>query len=147
MASPLKLILADDDDDDCLLFSEALKDIDTPAVLDVVNNGEELMRFLEKIEDNLPEVLFLDLNMPRKSGYDCLPLIKANNKLAGLKIIIYSTSLDRARLDFFYTQGANYYLQKPIEYSKLKLAISTALNLVSGGNNVVVPRDKFVITV
>ena len=147
MAGPLRLILADDDDDDCLLFSEALKDIASPASLDVVSDGEQLMKFLNKIEGNLPQVLFLDLNMPRISGYQCLPLIKGNNKLAAIKVIIYSTSLDTARLDLFYTQGASYYLQKPIEYSKLKLAISMALNLVTNDSDIGIPRDKFVITV
>ena len=86
------MILADDDIDDCLLFNEALNSVAPSVKLSIVNNGEQLMQLLYNSEGDLPEALFLDLNMPRKNGYECLPLIKKNDKLSKLKVIVHSTS-------------------------------------------------------
>ncbi len=62
--------------------------------------------------DRLPEVLFLDLNMPRKNGTECLTEIKLNEKLKHLPVIIYSTSLHEEIADQLYKTGAHYYIQK-----------------------------------
>ena len=140
---PVRLILADDDIDDCLLFNEALNSVAPSVKLSIVNNGEQLMQLLYNSEGDLPEALFLDLNMPRKNGYECLPLIKKNDKLSKLKVIVHSTSCDPARLDLFYAQGALCYVQKPAEFSNLKAAILKTLTLIT--DNFIVPRDKFLI--
>ena len=69
------ILLADDDQDDCLLFKEALDELAITVQLTAVQNGEELMQLLNKAEI-LPDLMFLDLNMPRKNGMECLFAIK-----------------------------------------------------------------------
>lgn len=87
------ILLADDDNDDCLLFKDALGDLPLATHLTIVRDGEQLMLLLNAKEE-LPDVLFLDLNMPRRNGFDCLSEIKENEKLRSLPVIIFSTSFD-----------------------------------------------------
>lgn len=89
------LLLADDDPDDCTFFEDALKASLVPATVHIVNDGLELMQYLKGPEDKLPEMLFLDLNMPKKSGFECLDEIKSNETFKHLPVIIFSTSPDR----------------------------------------------------
>jgi CheY-like chemotaxis protein len=65
-------LLADDDTDDCIFFKEALEDLSFTTTLSTANDGVELMHFLKARLSDLPDALFLDLNMPRKAGYECL---------------------------------------------------------------------------
>ena len=68
----------DDDLDDCLFFKSAVAEFSLPTQLETVHDGEQLMQHLTKEQSNLPDVLFLDLNMPRMNGFECLAEIKTN---------------------------------------------------------------------
>jgi len=124
------LILADDDADDCLFFEEALEDFAVPVSLKTVNDGEALMRLLLTDPEDLPDALFLDLNMPRKNGFDCLSEIKANDQLKQLPVIIFSTSMDLKVADMLYLNGAHYYIRKPSEFPKLKQVVREAIAII-----------------
>lgn len=139
------LLLADDDLDDCNFFKEALDDLPLTANLTIVNDGVQLMTHLASSADNLPDILFLDLNMPRKSGFDCLSEIKSNDKFRPLPVIIFSTSLDIEVVNLLYEKGAHYYIRKPGEYSKLKKAILDALTLTAQNNFMLPAREQFVL--
>ena len=144
--SKYNLLLADDDEDDCIFFKEALDELIVSVALVTVNDGVELMNFLsDHPSDDLPDILFLDLNMPRKSGFECLAEIKEIDKLRHLPVIIFSTSLDMNMVDLMYEKGATYYIQKPGEFSKLKKVIANAL-AISAENNFKQPkRDYFIL--
>ena len=139
------LWLADDDEDDCFLFKEALKELPVPAKLFIVNDGVELMDLLTSNIGGLPEILFLDLNMPLKNGVDCLMEIKRNDQLKSLPVMIYSTSLDEDVVNFLYGQGAYHYIRKPTEFSTLKNVITEALKIFNNDRILQPSRDKFVI--
>ena len=89
----LTLWLADDDADDCVFFKEALEELPVNSTLKTVNDGEQLM-ICSIQKEPFPDILFLDLNMPRKKGFECLAEIKRNEKLKSLPVIVYSTSFD-----------------------------------------------------
>jgi CheY-like chemotaxis protein len=91
----INLLLADDDVDDCDFFRDALDDYPVTTTLTIVHNGVELMKLLTQKGYKLPHALYLDLNMPRKSGFECLSEIKLNQTLKQLPVIIFSTSFDR----------------------------------------------------
>jgi CheY-like chemotaxis protein len=76
-------------------------------------------------------VLFLDLNMPRKNGFECLTEIKQNVKLRQLPVIIFSTSFEPQIVDLVYNKGATYYVCKPNEYPKLVSVIHYAITVVT----------------
>jgi len=137
------LLLADDDEDDCAFFKEALDELSLPVSLVVVNDGVQLMDYLSA--NNLPDMLFLDLNMPRKNGHECLKEIKEINELNSMPVIIFSTSLDTEIVDLMYQKGATYYIRKPGEFSKLKKVIGNAVDVVSENKLKQPVREHFVL--
>ena len=143
--SKLHLLLADDDIDDCDFFKDAVDDIPDPLNLTILNNGVELMDFLLSDPINPPHLIFLDLNMPRKSGLECMVEIKSTEKLAHIPIIIYSTSLDYAVVNNLFQMGAYHYIQKPAEFASIKRVIKKAITLFN--DTVLLPRsiDNFII--
>ena len=140
----LKILLADDDKDDCLLFREALAELQIPVNLSWVYNGEELMQLLTSFVD-LPDILFLDLNMPRKNGFDCLIEIKQNEKLMHLPVITISTSFEQAFINLLYQNGAQHYIRKPNEFIQLKLLIKKAIALSTSQNFSKPAKENFVL--
>lgn len=91
---PLNILLADDDEDDRLFFKEALENIKIKTVVTTVNDGIELMEYLNKSDIKYPDIVFLDLNMPRKNGIQCLEEIRKDKNL---KILPLPYILLRAR--------------------------------------------------
>jgi CheY-like chemotaxis protein len=124
------ILLADDDEDDCFLFGEALEEIQVATRLTTVRNGEQLLHLLESMKEELPHVLFLDLNMPRKNGWQCLEEIKRSEKLKKLKVIIFSTSFQQDVADQLYKNGAMHYIRKPGDFSQLKELILQVLMIL-----------------
>jgi len=108
----INILMADDDQDDHYFFAQALKTLPILTKLVTVDDGEELIDYLTKNERKSPDLLFLDINMPRKNGYECLLEIKGNKNLKDFPIIMYSTSLKDTLADLLFENGAHYYLRK-----------------------------------
>lgn len=142
----LRVLLAADDIEDCNLFQEALKGFDTSITLITVSDGEQLIDRLGK-KKKLPHVLFLDLNMPRKNGFDCLEVIKRDEKYKSLAVIIFSTSYNADIVNMLYQKGAHYYIKKPAKLSELKKVINKALSMTVEMEFIRPPKEKFVIAV
>ncbi len=140
----MNILLADDDMDDCHLFSEALGELPVTARLTPVHDGEKLMNFLEQAEE-LPDVLYLDLNMPRKNGFECLAEIRTNNRLQELPVIIFSTSFDKNIVSQLYSNGAQFYIRKPNDFTKLKNVIHSSLLLISDTEPIKTTPENFVL--
>jgi CheY-like chemotaxis protein len=141
------LLLADDDEDDCMFFKEALEELPVNSSLKTVKDGEQLMELLTTKPDKLPDILFLDINMPRKTGVECLSEIKRHEKLKQLPVIIYSTSLNHEVVDLLYESGAHWYIRKPGNFKKLKRIILEALTNTFQNNLQKPSKEKFVIQV
>jgi CheY-like chemotaxis protein len=141
------VFLADDDQDDCFLFEEALGEIASSARLTMVHDGEQLMQLLAKRKE-LPRFLFLDLNMPRKNGFECLTEIKQDDRLKELAVIIFSTSFQQDAADWLYKNGAQHYIRKPADFGELKKIIQQVLLSVDkvAGNLGQPTKENFVLT-
>jgi len=133
----LNILLADDDTDDCLFFNKALEELQLSTHLTTVRDGEQLMSYLSENSKLLPDVLFLDLSMPRKNGFECLSDIKKDEKLKDIPVVMFSTSYPR---DANYEQdminrllkiGAFHFIRKPEDFAQLKQAIHHALTLAT----------------
>lgn len=133
----IQILLADDDKDDCFLFREALSELPVATNLVTVHDGEQLMNYLSEHTGELPNVLFLDLNMPRKNGFECLTEIKHNDSLKDLPVIMFSTSYPRDMgyeqdiIKVLYNIGAQDYIRKPEDFTKLKQVIHSMLIKIS----------------
>ena len=125
------ILLADDDIDDCFFFGAALKELAVEAKLTCVHDGEKLMKYLH--ENVLPDIVFLDLNMPRKNGLECLKEIQQNSRLKTLVVIAISTSSSPEAVKELFDNGVLHFIRKPNEFSDLKEAIVSALSLWTPG--------------
>jgi CheY-like chemotaxis protein len=138
----IQILLADDDKDDCFLFREALSELPVPTDLETVYDGEQLMDYLNEHTGKLPDVLFLDLNMPRKNGFECLSEIKHNDKLKELPVVMFSTSYPRDMhyendiMKLLYKIGAREYIRKPENFNQLKEVIHNILIKISEDLNI-----------
>ena len=124
----IHIILADDDEDDILFFTDAFDELKINTKVNTFKDGEELMNYLNTDKAVMPNVLFLDLNMPKKTGIECLTEIKANNKMSGIAIAIYSTSASEEDIEKTFVLGANIYIKKPGDFKKLKKVLSEVVS-------------------
>jgi CheY-like chemotaxis protein len=125
----LHILLADDDEDDRLFFKDAIEAVKVRTVLEMVNDGQQLMDYLNRDGVVLPHVIFLDLNMPRKSGMECLEEIRRDDKLKEIPVAIYSTSSSEKDIHDTLVKGANIYITKPNDFQKLKKVISQVISI------------------
>ncbi|MES2777625.1 MAG: response regulator [Bacteroidota bacterium] len=125
----IRVLLADDDSDDRELFEEVITGISTQIQLQSVEDGLQLMTTLHAENERLPDIIFLDLNMPGKSGKDCLREIKNNDRLKDVPVIIYSTSFNLKDINDTHAIGANLYIRKPNTFTGLIDVIKKVLSL------------------
>lgn len=142
----LNIVLADDDVDDCLFFKEALIGLLFTTHLVTVTDGERLMEMLTAEINPMPDVIFLDLNMPRKNGFECLSEIKLNSKLKLLPVIVFSTSFEQEVVNLLYQNGAKYFIRKPPEFSLFKKIIQHTVALIAKKEQITSTEENFVIT-
>ena len=140
----LNILLADDDSDDRFFFKKALRTLAIPYEFNTVEDGEQLMSYLKEHAEMLPDILFLDLNMPRKNGSECLSEIKRDSRLKEVSVIIYSTSLHREIADELYKTGAHYYVKK-CDYGDLVKIFEKLVALLLE-NPEQPSRDNFILT-
>jgi CheY-like chemotaxis protein len=119
MKLPLTILYADDDPDDIAIFNEVLRDIDQQIKCISASNGLEALTLLTD-SVQLPDIIFLDINMPQMSGKDCLTKIRSNSRLARIPVIMYSTAASDEEIAKCYKLGATDYLVKASNFSKLR---------------------------
>jgi CheY-like chemotaxis protein len=116
---PLRILLVDDDVDDCVLFRDAVAETGLHATVDVAHDGVKIMQLFNTRAEFLPHLIFLDLNMPVVSGNECLREIRRASYLNSIPVIIFSTSCSEFDIEATYSAGANLYIQKPTSYLQL----------------------------
>ncbi len=142
----VNILLADDDLGDCMLFKDALEELPIAARLSIVHNGEQVVEELNRKGMKLPDVLFLDLNMPRKNGFAALGEIKRHPEFQKLPVIIISTSSELDTIKKVFRDAAHYYISKPVDFSQLKRVIYEALTLITKKNSPLPLEENFMIT-
>ncbi len=124
------ILIVEDDPDDIYLISEAVDECQLDAHIFIVQDGEELLDFLEhqgkfvSIEDYpIPDLILLDLNMPRKDGREALREIKQKHELRSIPVVILTTSNASKDLENMYALGASGFVTKPSSFTGLKETI------------------------
>ena len=132
----MNILLAEDDIDDHTFFEKAVKESNESANITIVRDGEELMKYLINSKQ-LPDILFLDLNMPRKNGFECLVEIMEDENLQDLPIVILTTSFPQDKnyelgmISHLFKLGVNVFIRKPNNFGQLKHVILQALSLAT----------------
>lgn len=144
--TPIHIMLADDDEDDRLFFKEAFEEVKIKYKISTFNDGEQLMDYLYEASNPLPDIIFLDLNMPRKSGIECLKEIRNNDRLKKISVAIYSTSSSEQDIEDTFVSGANVYIKKPNDFNMLKKILSDVVHInwqyITDGLN----KDSFILS-
>lgn len=141
------IFIADDDTDDLILFEDALREISEDSQLTTAKDGQQLMQILDETVPPPPDVIFLDLNMPRKNGFECLDEIRHSAKLKNIPIVIFSTSDQPEAVNKVYEKGAHHFLKKPSSFPLLKQAIQKVLAINWSEYAAQPSKDKFILHV
>lgn len=124
------IYLADDDEDDRMLFIEAVLEIDRSINVTEAKDGQQLMDILKLHSPNFPEIIFLDINMPGKGGFECLQEIRnSNTNFKNVNIIMLSTSSSSLSISRAFELGASFYAVKPSTFDGLKALIKKTLEM------------------
>lgn len=141
----INIILADDDKDDRLFFTDAFDELKITTKVKTFKDGVYLMDYLNTNDSTLPNVLFLDLNMPRKSGMECLKEIKQNQRFNDIVIAIYSTSASEEDIENTFVMGANIYIKKPNDFKTLKKVLSEVVTINWQYHTNALNKDNFLL--
>ena len=141
---PRHIVLADDDEDDRYFFREALNQISVDMVLLTEVDGARLMQALHTLAD-LPQLIFLDLNMPYKNGKECLIEIKSTDHLKHIPVIIFSTSCHFRDIEETYGGGANLFIQKPSGFTPMVSLLKKVFDLDWKEYSPKPERSKFIM--
>lgn len=125
----MKILLVDDDEDDREFFADALVGVDLNTQLQQLDNGKSCLDYLLQQIENLPNLIFLDLNMPIMNGFECLAEIRKNPLLKELPIAIYSTSSSDKDIEQTFLNGANIYIKKPSSFEDLKKSLKQVIKM------------------
>ena len=123
-----KILIVDDDSDDQVLLIEALQDLDASIKFQTATNGYHALELLHNSVHDLPNLIFLDLNMPRMNGIQFLHEIKKRQALRELPVIIYTTSSDPKDITETARLGAENFITKPTGLNELKIKLRSVLS-------------------
>ncbi len=143
---PNLVILTDDDIDDRILFKDAVQKISEDISFLALEGGIELLNHLKDESNPLPDLIFLDLNMPKKNGFECLEEIRQNERLKHLCVIIYSTSSQFKDILETLNKGANLYFTKPSSYDELISRLNRIFTLDWEQYQPQISIEKFVLS-
>jgi CheY-like chemotaxis protein len=140
------IMLADDDLDDRMLFEEALSEINNDIKVLLSVDGVQLMETLHEITPLKPNIVFLDINMPKKNGFECLEQIRLSPTLKDIPVIMYSTCSQTDTINKAFKGGANYFIRKPDNFVSLKNLLNKVLSMNFELMHTKNTLDTFVIT-
>ena len=121
---PMEILLVEDNEDDILLEQEALAEAKLVNLMSVVRDGEEAMAFLRRQgqyqDAQMPGLILLDINMPKKNGFEVLKELKADPALMHIPVVMLTTSDNEADIVKSYAKGSCSYITKPMDFDKFR---------------------------
>lgn len=124
---PIKILLVEDNEGDILLTTEALEEGGFPVEQSVVRDGKSALDFLRKLKpyhhESRPDLVLLDINLPKYSGIEVLKIIKSDENLKSIPVIILTTSSSEEDINESYLNYANCFITKPVDLKNFNLAM------------------------
>ena len=128
----MRFLLVDDDEDDIFVFKEVLEDVNPSIFLASAGDGNEALNMLKQEQNKLPDVIFLDLNMPLMGGKECLSELKKDPHLKRIPVIMYTTSSQSKDIEETMLSGAICFITKPTSLRELRNILSSISQNVHG---------------
>lgn len=130
--SPIHILLVEDNEGDILLTTEALIEGKIVNTISVVKDGREAINFLEKKDSHInaqtPDLILLDINLPKMNGHEVLKNIKNNEKLKHIPVIMFTTSSSEKDIAESYSNSANCFITKPVEVNEFRKVVASIEN-------------------
>lgn len=124
IGEPMEILLVEDNEDDIFLEQEALADAKLVNLMSVVRDGEEALAYLRRQGEyqnaRVPGLILLDINMPKKNGFEVLNEIKADPALMHIPVVMLTTSDSEADIIKSYARGACSFITKPMDFDKFR---------------------------
>jgi CheY-like chemotaxis protein len=124
----IKILLIEDDGDDIELLREAFDMNNIDCHIDVVMEGDKAIPFLENAHD-LPDIIVMDLNLPKLHGREILAQIRASHTLAAIPLVVLTTSSSQDDMKFSYAMGAKQYITKPNTIDGFNTTVKTIISV------------------
>lgn len=122
---PLEILVVDDSEDDVLLLQESLHDVGSVSLVHAAHDGEQALAYLRReapyADAHRPALVLLDINMPRKNGFEVLAEIKGDPQLRAIPVVMLTTSSRDTDIRSAYEGGASSFITKPVSFDRLKL--------------------------
>ena len=125
----LNILLVDDNVDEHFFFRHSLLLVTRPIYFHALPGGQEMIEYFKNESNPLPDILFLDINMPMRNGRDCLSYIRSDVRLESVPVVMYSTSDSQRDIDDTYELGADLYVRKPNGMDAIRDMISSVIRI------------------
>jgi DNA-binding response OmpR family regulator len=123
-----RLFVIDDDTEDQQIFAEAVSEVDESIQVFTSTSGDDAIKQLESELLMLPDLIFLDLNIPKQNGKQILQRLKSHRSLKTIPVIMYSTSFGARDIEEIRKIGASHYLTKPARFDELCKSLRSILS-------------------
>jgi CheY-like chemotaxis protein len=133
MPKQMNFLLVDDDSDDIALFEEILAEVDSAVGFQSAKDGQEALNLLRGGNADIPDLIFLDLNMPRMGGKECLAHLKNDAELRDVPVIMYTTSSQSKDIEEAMMSGAVCFITKPSNVKELRHILSSIIHSMPHG--------------
>lgn len=134
MKKTLDILLIEDDIDDIDLLKDALDEKEVSYQMEVIMEGDKVYSYLESVED-LPEIIVMDLNLPKIGGKEILKEIKSSFTFTEIPIIVLTTSSAKEDIDYCNSMGISKYITKPATIDGWNATINSIINVALAANN------------
>jgi len=121
--NPVHILLVEDNEGDIMLIEEAFDEAKLLNRMTILKDGEKAIRFLKNEEEHQPDLIILDVNLPRKNGHEVLEFIKQDSDLSVIPVIMLTTSSSDDDITKSYKNHANCYITKPVEVDDFLAAV------------------------
>ncbi|WP_447636735.1 response regulator [Flavobacterium microcysteis] len=143
----MNIVLVDEDVEECRSFRKAIEEIDRNLNLLCFNSCEDVMEYLNDMDIQLPNIIFLEIHFPTMSGIDCLKEIRSHDNLKDLTIAIYSNSTTEINQDLAFHNRANIFVKKQKDFEGLKKTIKSVVQLSFQFDGSEFNKDTFLFSI
>jgi CheY-like chemotaxis protein len=141
----VEILLVEDNEDDIVIIQEVFADMKLASIVNTVRDGEEALAYLRRKGKyevaRMPDIVLLDINMPKKNGFEVLEEMKKDPRLQSLPVIMLTTSHREEDVVRSYTNGACSYIQKPVDLDRFKQLIKQFEHYWTGVSRIPVVRE------
>ncbi|MEO8150885.1 MAG: response regulator [Bacteroidia bacterium] len=141
----LHILLADDDNEEQLIFQETLGELSSKIKLSFVTNGDDLMSTLNDTSLKLPDIIFLDLSLHSGNNNDCMSEIRMSERLKNIPVVVFTNSLNKKDSDLYYEKGANLFMRKQFNFNNQKIILKKIFSLNWENHQPFSDQSKFII--